>query len=197
MTRTTSSLAPTLIRPPGWLGGLDVAELWAYRELLYFLVWRDIKVRYKQTVIGVGWALIQPFGTMVVFSLFFGGLARMPSDGLPYPIFFYAALEESRSVAKSQFSRALVLLCCLIPSLSFWTSGIGKDSLAFFPLDPVLANVVHGAVMADTSQRGIRIEATPGSISARLTVDQLSGTDDRELEVNGIGADLYFAFRRP
>ena len=82
----------TVIGPPeGWLG-VNLRELWPYRELLYSLVWRDIKVRYKQTVIGVGWAIIQPFFTMVVFTLFFGLLARVPSDGLPYPIFYYAAL---------------------------------------------------------------------------------------------------------
>lgn len=67
-------------------------ELWQYRELLYFLVWRDVKVRYKQTVLGAAWAIIQPFCTMVVFSLFFGKLARIPSDGIAYPIFAYAAL---------------------------------------------------------------------------------------------------------
>ena len=75
----------------GWVS-LRLWDLWEYRELLYFLVWRDIKVRYKQTVLGGVWAIIQPFFTMVVFSLFFGKLARMPSDGIPYPIFSYAAL---------------------------------------------------------------------------------------------------------
>jgi lipopolysaccharide transport system permease protein len=75
----------------GWVA-VRLKELWQYRELLYFLTWRDIKVRYKQTVLGVLWALIQPFMTMVVFSLFFGRLAQVPSDGLPYPIFNYAAL---------------------------------------------------------------------------------------------------------
>jgi lipopolysaccharide transport system permease protein len=67
-------------------------ELWNYRELLYFLIWRDVKVRYKQTVLGVTWAVLQPFFTMVIFSLFFGRLAKVPSDGVPYPIFAYAAL---------------------------------------------------------------------------------------------------------
>jgi lipopolysaccharide transport system permease protein len=66
--------------------------LWEYKELLYFLTWRDIKVRYKQTALGATWAIIQPFFTMVVFSLFFGKLAKIPSDGIPYPIFSYAAL---------------------------------------------------------------------------------------------------------
>ena len=67
-------------------------ELWDYRELLYFLVWRDIKVRYKQTALGAAWAILQPFMTMVVFSIFFGRLAKVPSDGIPYPIFAFCAL---------------------------------------------------------------------------------------------------------
>lgn len=80
------------IRPSeGWIS-LGLGELWKYRELLFFLVWRDIKVRYKQTILGVSWAIIQPLLTMVVFSLFFGRLAKVPSDDLPYPIFSYAAL---------------------------------------------------------------------------------------------------------
>jgi len=70
----------------GWTS-LGLRELWAYRELLYFLTWRDIKVRYKQTALGAAWAVIQPFFTMVVFSLFFGRLAHIPSDGIPYPVF--------------------------------------------------------------------------------------------------------------
>jgi lipopolysaccharide transport system permease protein len=82
----------TLIRPSrGWVR-LDLRELWAYRELLQIFIWRDIKVRYKQTVIGAAWAVIQPLFTMVVFSVFFGRLAGIPSDGVPYPIFAYAAL---------------------------------------------------------------------------------------------------------
>jgi len=71
---------------------LPFGELWDYRELLYFFVWRDIKVRYKQTAIGAAWAVLQPFLTMLVFSLFFGRLAHIPSQGLPYPIFYYSAL---------------------------------------------------------------------------------------------------------
>jgi lipopolysaccharide transport system permease protein len=81
-----------LIEPTrGWVP-LRLRELWKYRELLLFLCWRDIKVRYKQTVLGAAWAIIQPVFTMVVFSVFFGRLAKVPSDGLPYPIFAYAAL---------------------------------------------------------------------------------------------------------
>ena len=81
-----------LIQPPaGWVP-VNLHEVWEYRELLYFLTWRDIKVRYKQTMIGAAWAIIQPFFMMVVFSLFFGHLAKIPSDGIPYPIFVYCAL---------------------------------------------------------------------------------------------------------
>jgi lipopolysaccharide transport system permease protein len=75
----------------GW-AALELRDLWRYRELLYFLTWRDIKVRYKQTVLGAAWAILQPLLTMVVFSLFFGRLAGIPSDGVPYPVFSFAAL---------------------------------------------------------------------------------------------------------
>lgn len=78
-------------RRDGW-APLRLGELWASRELLFFLVWRDIKVRYKQTALGAAWAVLQPFLTMVVFSVFFGRLAKVPSDGIPYPVFAYTAL---------------------------------------------------------------------------------------------------------
>lgn len=88
-----ATVPPTLvIRPRSGWASLGLRELWEYRELMYFLVWRDIKVRYKQTVLGATWAIIQPFSTMVVFSIFFGRLAAMPSDGVPYPLFSYSGL---------------------------------------------------------------------------------------------------------
>jgi lipopolysaccharide transport system permease protein len=80
------------IQPSRGLFRLDLAGLWQYRELLYFLVWRDVKVRYKQTVIGAGWAILQPLMTMAIFTVVFGKFAKIPSDGLPYPIFAYTAL---------------------------------------------------------------------------------------------------------
>ena len=84
---------PTLrIQPSSGWGSLGLGELWAHRELVYFFIWRDLKVRYKQTALGATWALLQPLATMIVFSLFFGRLAKMPSDGVPYPVFSYAAL---------------------------------------------------------------------------------------------------------
>lgn len=92
MAKATTETLHIHIKPTGGWRGIDFGEIWKYRELLYFLSWRDIKVRYKQTVIGIAWAIIQPLFTMVVFTLFFGKLAKMPSDGIPYPIFSYAAL---------------------------------------------------------------------------------------------------------
>ncbi|MFZ0886734.1 MAG: ABC transporter permease [Candidatus Acidiferrales bacterium] len=80
------------ITPPNRWWVLPVGELWEYRELLYFFVWRELKVRYKQTVVGAAWAVLQPFLTMLIFSLFFGKLANIPSGGLPYPVFYYSAL---------------------------------------------------------------------------------------------------------
>jgi lipopolysaccharide transport system permease protein len=89
---TTPQQPSKILRPShGWVN-LQLREVWAYRELLYFLTWRDIKVRYKQTVLGATWAIIQPFMTMVVFTLFFGGLAKVPSDNIPYYLFAYTAL---------------------------------------------------------------------------------------------------------
>jgi lipopolysaccharide transport system permease protein len=82
----------TLIRPSRGWRDLDLSELWESRELLFFLVWRDVKVRYKQTALGAAWAIVNPVLTMIVFSIFFGGLAGVPSDGVPYPIFSLAAL---------------------------------------------------------------------------------------------------------
>jgi lipopolysaccharide transport system permease protein len=89
---SNSTIPITVIEPKkGWVP-IELKEIWSYRELLYFLTKRDIKVRYKQTVLGGLWAIIQPVFTMIVFTLFFGRLAKMPSDGMPYPIFVYAAL---------------------------------------------------------------------------------------------------------
>ena len=91
-TSTPQEKQFTSIRPSsGWVP-IHFGELWAYRELLYFLIWRNIKVRYKQTVLGAAWAIIQPLFSMIVFTLFFGELANIPSDGIPYPVFSYAAL---------------------------------------------------------------------------------------------------------
>lgn len=83
---------PVRIAPSGGWWDLNLREVWEYRELLYFFIWRDIKVRYKQTVVGMGWAIIQPLFSMVVFSVFLGKLAKVPSDGVSYPVFAYTGL---------------------------------------------------------------------------------------------------------
>jgi len=88
----SSNVAVTVIEPMRSPFSLGLGDLWHYRELLYFLVWRDVKVRYKQTLIGAGWAILQPVMIMVVFSIFFGHLAHLPSDGLPYFLFAYSGL---------------------------------------------------------------------------------------------------------
>jgi lipopolysaccharide transport system permease protein len=87
-----NSVPVTIIQPTyGWKG-IDFRELWRYRELLYFLVWRDIKVRYKQSLLGAGWAIIQPLLTMIIFTVFFGQWAGIPTDGVPQPIFYFAGI---------------------------------------------------------------------------------------------------------
>jgi lipopolysaccharide transport system permease protein len=82
----------TRVEPPGGWRSLGVSDLWRHGELLYFLTWRDIKVRYKQTALGASWAILQPFLTMIIFSVVFGRLAHIPSEGVPYPVFAFAAL---------------------------------------------------------------------------------------------------------
>jgi lipopolysaccharide transport system permease protein len=98
----------TRIQPSHGLRSLDILELWEYRELAYFLTWRNIKVRYKQTALGVAWAVLQPLAMMLVFTLFFGKLAKLPSGGLPYPVFVYAGLLPwqifSRAISESSDS---------------------------------------------------------------------------------------------
>lgn len=130
----------TRIRPSkGWVS-LRLRELWEYRELLWFLVWRDVKVRYKQTALGAGWAILQPVATMVAFSLFFGRLAGIPSDGLPYPIFSFAALVPWTFFAQglAQSANSLVGSQNLITKVYFPRLAI--------PIASVLAGLVDFAL---------------------------------------------------
>jgi lipopolysaccharide transport system permease protein len=132
---STMRIAPSR----GWVP-LRLGELWEYRELLYFLIWRDIKVRYKQTVLGAAWAIIQPLFTMIVFSLFFGQLGKMPSDGVPYPIFSFAALVPWTFFANglSQSSNSLIGSSNLITKVYFPRLVV--------PLAAVLSGIVDFAV---------------------------------------------------
>jgi len=136
---------PTLRIAPskGWVP-LKLKDLWEYRELLYFLIWRDIKVRYKQTALGATWAIIQPFFTMVVFSIFFGHLAKVPSDGIPYPLFSFAALVPWTFFANglSQSSNSLVGSGTLITKVYFPRLIIPLASVFSGIVDFVLAFIV-------------------------------------------------------
>ncbi|OHB87306.1 MAG: phosphate ABC transporter permease, partial [Planctomycetes bacterium RIFCSPHIGHO2_02_FULL_40_12] len=123
-------------------------DFWEYRELLYFLTWRDIKVRYKQTALGALWAIIQPFFTMVVFSLFFGRLAKVPSDGIPYPIFAFAALVPWTFFANglSQSSNSLVGSTDLITKVYFPRLIIPVSSVLSGFIDFAIAFIVFMAM---------------------------------------------------
>src|SRR6266498_1557818 len=127
----------------GWVWP-KLRELWDYRELVYFFAWRDVKVRYKQTIMGALWAIIQPFFTMVIFSLFFGRLAKIPSDGLPYPVFSYAALVPWTFFANAlaQASSSLVVNSNMIKKIYFPRLALPIATVLAGVIDFVLAFIV-------------------------------------------------------
>lgn len=134
----------TVIRPSrGWVS-LKLHDLWEYRELLFFLAWRDVSVRYKQTVLGAAWAIIQPFFTMIVFSIFFGRLAQIPSDGVPYPVFSYTALLPWQyfATAMANSSNSLVGSANLLSKVYFPRLIIPMASILPAVVDFALAFVV-------------------------------------------------------
>lgn len=144
-----NTLKTTVIRPQsGWLG-IDFKELYEYRELLYFLVWRDIKVRYKQTVIGGAWAIIQPVVSMIIFSIIFGKLAKLPSQGVPYPIFVYAGLLPWTlfSTSVSTASVSLVAQANLIKKIYFPRMYVPLGSIGVSLVDFVLGSLVYLGIM--------------------------------------------------
>src|SRR6188508_2580358 len=130
------------IKPSTGFTALNLRDLWLYRELVFFMVWRDIKVRYKQTLLGAAWAIIQPVLTMVVFTLFFGNLAKVPSDGIPYPLFAFAGLvpwtlfaysltESSSSLVTNQNLITKVYFPRLIIPLASVLSGLVDFAISF------------------------------------------------------------------
>jgi len=149
-TALTHSAASATIRiePPRGLFEVRLREVWAYRELLYFFVWRDVKIRYKQTAIGILWVVLQPVLNMLVFYVFFGRLAKLPSDGLPYPVFYFAALvpwsyfayalqmttnvvvDNQRLITKVYFPRLILPISAALSGLADF--GIGFCVLALF-----------------------------------------------------------------
>jgi lipopolysaccharide transport system permease protein len=148
-----------IIRPSkGWVG-LRLGDLWAYRELIYFLTWRDIKVRYKQSVLGILWAILKPFMAMVVFTIFFGNFAKIPSDGIPYPIFSYTAtlpwelfaaslsvasrsmVSNSNMISKIYFPRMIVPLASVMSSVVDFLIGftILIGMMIYYKFTPTIA----------------------------------------------------------
>ena len=120
-TQSVQALTERRIEPSGGWTALNLSEVWTNRELLYFLTWRDIRVRYKQTLLGAAWAILQPLATMVIFSIVFGRLGKIPSDGVPYPIFAFTALVPWSFFAYSltQSSNSLVASAALLKKVYF------------------------------------------------------------------------------
>jgi len=150
LTAQQTELPKTRIEPSkGWTS-LNLRELWEYRELLYFFVWKDLKVRYKQTILGVTWAILQPILTMIIFSLFFGRLAKMPSDGLPYPIFNFAALVPWTFFANAlvNASNSLVVNANMIKKIFFPRMTLPIATVLSGLVDFVLAFIILLAMMS-------------------------------------------------
>src|SRR5437870_10210091 len=176
MASLTASPRPALplpsatirIEPPHGFFELRLREVWAYRELLYFFVWRDVKIRYKQTAIGVLWVILQPVLSMLVFTLFFGRLAKLPSDGLPYPVFYFAALipwtyfsyslqsttnvvvENQRLITKVYFPRLILPVSAALSGLVDFAIGFVVLSIftLVYGIRPTLAALWLPALLA-------------------------------------------------
>jgi lipopolysaccharide transport system permease protein len=144
-----SDVREIVIKPKKIFSFSDLREVWEYRELLYFFTWRDLKVRYKQTAIGALWAIFQPFITMVVFSVFFGGLLQIPSDGVPYPIFVYTGLLfwQFFSSALSDTSNVLITNQAIITKVYFPRLLLPLSSVATKFIDFAIASVILVGMM--------------------------------------------------
>jgi lipopolysaccharide transport system permease protein len=130
---------------PGWRA-INLRELWTYRELLYFLIWRDVKIRYKQTLLGAAWAIIQPLLTMVIFTFIFGRVAQIDSGGIPYPVFAYAALlpwtffaNATNSSGNSIVGSAHLITKVYFPRMIIPVSAVGAGLVDFAVASPMLA----------------------------------------------------------
>lgn len=154
--------SPTVIAPTrGWVA-LRLRDLWEYRELFYFLIWRDVKVRYKQTLLGIIWVILQPLATMLIFTFVFGRLVKVPSDGLPYPIFAYAGLlpwqffagalagsansmvGSANLIKKVYFPRLIVPIASVLSNLVdfFISFGILLILMVYFQVTPTLGVIL-------------------------------------------------------
>jgi lipopolysaccharide transport system permease protein len=144
-----STTHQVILQPTSGWRSLGLRELWEYRELFYFLTWRDVIVRYKQTVLGIAWAIIQPLIAMIIFNIFFGQLAKIPSDGIPYPIFSYAALVPWMFFANglNQSSNSLVGNANLIRKVFFPRLIVPVSTVLSGLVDFVIAFLVLVAMM--------------------------------------------------
>lgn len=149
MEKTFTQSPITIIRPKKVFSLRDVTELWKYKELLYFFVWRDLKVRYKQTAIGIAWAIIQPFISMVIFSVFFGKLLNVPSEGIPYPIFVYTGLlfwqffsGSLGETSNSLISNRAIITKVYFPRLILPIASIAVQFVDFFVASLVLVGLM-------------------------------------------------------
>jgi lipopolysaccharide transport system permease protein len=158
---------PWEIAPPHGLFEINLQEMWHYRELLYFFVWRDLKVRYKQTAIGVAWVVLQPLLAMMVFTLFFGRLAKMPSEGLPYPVFYYTALlpwlyfaasltnatntvvEHEKVITKVYFPRMFLPFSAVLSGLVDFSIGfvLLLGMMLYYRIIPTIATLLVPALL--------------------------------------------------
>jgi lipopolysaccharide transport system permease protein len=172
----------TVIEPPRPWVPLDLRELWEQRELVYFLAWRDIKVRYKQTALGASWAILQPVFAMVVFSIFFGQLGRIPSDGLPYPLWSFAGLVPWTFFAQglSQAANSLVMSQNLLRKVYFPRLAIPIATVLSVALDFAIAFLVLVGLMMfyGVQPTGRAIWVLPLSLLAFVTA---------------LGAGIWFA----
>lgn len=177
MIRHGDALAAVVIAPTRGWAALRLRELWEYRELLYFLIWRDVKVRYKQTIIGVAWAVVQPVCTMVVFSLFFGRLVGVPSDGLPYPVFVFCALlpwqlfghgltesgnslvASERLITKVYFPRLMIPLAAVLGGLVDFAVAFGVllILMAYYGIVPTVGVVFLPALVGLTLMAALAV----------------------------------------
>lgn len=182
---TSGSLPTFFIRPAQGWASLGLRELWEYRELLYFLTWRDVKVRYKQTVLGAAWAIIQPLFMMVVFSLFFGYLARMPSDGIPYPVFAYCGLlpwqlfahsltESSNSLVANERLITKVYFPRLVVPISAVFGGVIDFAIAFLILVGMMAYFGLAPGWAILTLPGFMLLAVATALGAGLWLSALN-----------------------
>lgn len=176
MNRTRTALArpepdTVVIRPSKNWAAFNLRDLWRFRELIYFMTWRDLKVRYKQTVLGVAWAVLEPFLTMVVFTIFFGELAKVPTDNIPAPVFYFVALLPWGLFAKAlnTASRSLVAHQNMVTKIYFPRLILPLSSVLAGLVDFLIGSLVMVGIMAYYALTGqMQVALTPALLTLPL-----------------------------